>query len=93
MTITETLKKTVDDLKLDERFTEIASQTEKAFKTAVEKVGTFANDKRSDIDGLLDKAEGAFNERTEGKYADKVTKVKGTVKTGVDKLADKRPVA
>ena len=67
MTITETLKKTVDDLKLDERFTEIASQTEKAFKTAVEKVGTFANDKRSDIDGIIEKEEGELKERNEGK--------------------------
>lgn len=91
MTITETVKKKIDELELDKRFTEIAGQTERVFKTAVEKAGELAHDRRADIDGLLDKAEGAFNERTEGKYADKVTKAKSSVKTGVDKLAEKRP--
>ncbi|HNM97557.1 MAG TPA: Rv0909 family putative TA system antitoxin [Marmoricola sp.] len=91
MTITETLKKKVDELELERRFNEIAEQTERVFKTAVEKAGDLAHDKRADIDGLLDKVEGALNQRTEGKYADKVTKVKTNLQTGVDKLAEKRP--
>ncbi|MBK8470573.1 MAG: antitoxin [Candidatus Phosphoribacter sp.] len=91
--ITETLKSKLDDLDLDRRVDELTVVAEKAVKRAVGHVGELAHDNRERVAGLLDKAGSAIDERTDGKYATQVDKVRTQVVAGVDKLATKRPAS
>jgi hypothetical protein len=89
-TITETLKNIVDEFEIERRITEIAEQAEKALLVALAKAGDYAHEHSSDIEGMLDKASTAIDERTDGKFADTLDKVKEQVNLGVTKLAEKR---
>ncbi len=89
--INETLKNMIDDLDLDRRVNEFVGQAETLLKGAVEKVGDFAHEHRDDVDRALDKISAQIDERTEGKYADQVGKVRGQVEQGLSKLTERRP--
>ena len=45
---------------------------------------------RDDVDRLLTRVSTSIDERTEGKYADKVTKVREQLDRGVERLAERR---
>ena len=75
-------KKKVDDL---------AGKAQDALDRAVEKAGEVAHDKRKDIEDFLDRTGDKIDERTQGKYSDKVEKAKQTLVQGVDRLAERRP--
>jgi hypothetical protein len=68
----------------------LAETAEKAAQDAVHKAGDLANDKRDAVAANLDKVAAKVDEKTGGKYTDKVTKAKETISKGVDKLADQR---
>jgi HEPN domain-containing protein len=89
-TITDTIKNIVDELEIERRITEIAEQAEKALLVALTKAGDYVHEHSSDIEGMLDKASTAIDERTDGKFADTLDKVKDQVNLGVTKLAEKR---
>ncbi|HRW20128.1 MAG TPA: antitoxin [Dermatophilaceae bacterium] len=89
--ITETLKAKLDELDLDRRLDELTEATEQALKRGLERAGDLAHDNRDKVTAFLDKAASTANEKTEGKYAETITKVRGQVVEGVDKLAAKRP--
>lgn len=89
--INENLKKMIDDLDLDRRVNEFVGQTETFLQGAVEKVGEFAHEHRDDVDRALDKISAQIDERTEGKYAEQVGKVRGQVEQGLSKLTERRP--
>jgi uncharacterized protein YjbJ (UPF0337 family) len=55
---------------------------------AKEKAGDLAVDNRARVEGALDKAGAKIDEKTEGKYADKIAKAKSQVTKGVDKIAE-----
>lgn len=87
--ITETLKQKLDELDLDRRLNEFVDQAEKGFATALTQAGDYVSTRREDIDRFLDTATEKINAKTEGQYADQVTKVRGHVAAGVDKLVQK----
>ena len=91
-TITDTIKNIVDELEIERRISEIAEQAEKALLVALAKAGDYAHEHSSDIEGMLEKASTAIDERTDGKFADTLDKVKEQVTLGVTKLAEKRGV-
>lgn len=92
MTITDTLKQKLDELEIERHVTEAAAEIERAVVDAVEKVGGLAHERRPDIDGWLDKASEAINDRTEGRYADQVASLRGQIEYGVDKVAAQRAI-
>jgi hypothetical protein len=51
----------------------------------------YASENRTKVDGMLDKAERTIDERTGGKHAETVTKVRAQVDKGIDKLVEQQP--
>lgn len=84
MSFLDKMKKKADELGLVEK-------AEHAAKQAREKAGELAAENRDKIDNVVTKAGSAIDQRTEGKYADKITKAKEQIAKGVDKVAEKDP--
>jgi MT0933-like antitoxin protein len=89
--INETLKKMIDELDLDRRANDFVVQAESLLQRAVGTAADFAHEHRDDVDRALDRITAQIDERTEGKYAEQVGKVRGQVELGLTKLADRRP--
>jgi hypothetical protein len=89
--INETLKQRIDELDLDSRLNEFSDRAELAFKRALDTAAEYAHEHRDEVDRLLTRVSASIDERTEGKYADKVTKVREQLDRGVERLAERRP--
>ena len=89
--INETLKQKIDELDLDRRLNEASVQAEQALHRALDTAAEYADEHRDDIDRLLTRLSTSIDERTEGKYAEKVTKVREQLDRGVERLAGRRP--
>ena len=89
--IADKIKQTIDELELDKHANDLVIQIESAFTTVREKVGTLAAERGDDVEVFLDKASATIGERTEGRYASHVDKVRETVSTAVTRLAEYRP--
>lgn len=89
--INETLKNIIDGLDLDRRVNEFVGQTETLLKRAVETAADFAHEHRDDVDHALDRITAQIEERTDGRYADQVGKVRGQLELGLTRLAERRP--
>ena len=90
MSFADNIKAKLKDVEVERQLTDLVDEGEKLVKDTVTKAGDIAHDKRGDVEGWLDKASGAINDKTEGKYADKVTKVRDTLLGGLDRLAERR---
>lgn len=88
--INETLKKKIDELDLDRRMNEAVEGTEQFLRRAVQTVGGLAHEHRDDVDRVLDKIGDAIDDRTDGRYADRVEKVRDSLDSGLGKLAERR---
>jgi hypothetical protein len=69
----------------------VAAEVDKVAHEVKDKAATYADENRDKVASGLDKAGAKLDERTEGKYADKIVKAKAQVAKGVDKLAEQRP--
>lgn len=58
--------------------------------SALHKAGELTHERRDDLEGYLAKAQSFVDERTDGKYADQVGKVRDQVSHGLAKLAEQR---
>src|SRR6478609_4922105 len=88
MSFLDNLKKKADELDLETRAKQLQETATQAAKQAREKAGDYAAQNREKIDGYVETATTKIDEKTEGKYADKVAKVKEQVGRGVDKIAE-----
>lgn len=93
MPLNDSLKKAVDDLELERRLEEFGKFAQKTYDGVRAQVGTLTHDNRDKVDGWVAKATSLVDERTEGKYHDKVAKFSAAVGTGLDKVAEQRPGA
>jgi len=91
--INETLKQKIDELDLDRRLNEASVQVEQVLGRALDTAAEYARDHREDVDRLLARVSTTIDERTDGKYADKVTMVREQLDRGVERLAERRPSA
>ncbi|WP_222594121.1 antitoxin [Terrabacter aerolatus] len=82
------LKKKAEELDLDAKARQLQEAATQAAKQAREKAGDFAVENRDKIDGYVETASAKIDEKTEGKYSDKVAKVREQVDRGVDKVAE-----
>jgi hypothetical protein len=89
--INESLKQKIDELDLDRRLNEASVQAEQALRRALDTAAEYAREHRDDVDRLLTRVSTTIDERTDGKYADKVTKVREQLDRGVERLAERRP--
>ena len=81
----------MDEYGVERRLTELADTLEHAVRQGVARAGELAHEHRGDIERLIDRAANAVDRRTEGRHADKISKVRGSLERGVDKIADQRP--
>lgn len=91
--IADKLKQTIDELEIDKHVNDFVIQLEGAFTSAREMVGTLASERGNDVEAFLDKVTNTIDERTEGRFAPHVDKVRETVSSGVTKLAEYRPAS
>ena len=77
-----------EELDLETRAKQLQDTATQAAKQAREKAGDYAAQNRDKIDGYVETATTKIDEKTEGKYADKVAKVREQVGRGVDKIAE-----
>lgn len=89
--LTDGLKAKIEDLQLERRISELTAQAEDLVIRGLAKAGEATHEHRAQIDGLLDKAGSAIDQRTEGKYADKVSRARTQLERGVERLAERRP--
>jgi ElaB/YqjD/DUF883 family membrane-anchored ribosome-binding protein len=89
--INETFKQKIDELDLDRRLNELTDQAEHVVGRALDTAADYAHEHQGDVDRLLTRVSTTIDERTEGKYADKVTRVREQLERGVSKLAERRP--
>ena len=90
MNISETLKQKIDELEIERHVTEAIAEAETAVLAAVARAGGVVHERRAEIDGWLQWATEAVNERTEGRYAEHVDTVRGQLAAGVEKIAEQR---
>lgn len=88
--INDQLKTKIDEMDLETKITQVKEQAGKAFQQVKEQAGSLLHDNREKVDGLIEKATTAIDEKTEGKYHDKVTKAKASFASGLDKIEDSR---
>src|SRR5687768_2817169 len=89
--IADKLKQTIDELEIDRHVNDLVIQVEHALTTARDKVATLAAEHGDDVERFLDKVSTTIDERTEGRFAPQVDKVRTTVSSGVSRLAEHRP--
>lgn len=93
MSFLDKIKQKAEELDLEQKAKDLADAAAKAAQQAKEKAGEIAHEQRDKVEEVLDKAGHAIDEKTEGKYHDKVVKAKDSVVKGVDKLAEQRVAA
>ena len=89
--INETLKQKIDELDLDTRLNEAVDQAERVVQRGLDTAADLARDHRDDVERALDRISASIDGRTEGKYAEQVGRVRGTVELGLRKLAERHP--
>jgi len=87
--INETLKQKIDELDLDKRLNELTGQAETALNRALDGASGYARDHRSDLDRWVQRATETLEERTGGRYSDKVARVRDGLSDGVSRLAER----
>jgi RNA-splicing ligase RtcB len=89
--LADQIRAKMDEYDVDRHLNELAMTLESAVRQGVTMVGEFAHEHKGDLERLIDKAAGAVDRSTDGKHADKIQQVRGSLERGVDKIADQRP--
>ncbi|OFE14188.1 hypothetical protein BA895_11215 [Humibacillus sp. DSM 29435] len=87
------MKKKAEELDLENKAKHLQEAATHAAHQARDKAGELATDNRDKIDSALGKASTAIDQRTEGKYSDKIAKARDQINKGVDKVAEGDPAA
>jgi ElaB/YqjD/DUF883 family membrane-anchored ribosome-binding protein len=88
--LAETIRAKMEQYEVDRHLNEIATTLENAVRQGVAKAGELAHEHRGDIERLIDKAADAVDRRTEGKHADRIQQVRGSLERGVERIAEHR---
>lgn len=86
--INEQLKKKIDEIDFDAKVSQVREGASKAFEQIKEQAGGLLQSNRAKVDEVIEKATSAFDDKTDGKYHDKVAKAKVSFASGLDKLQD-----
>jgi hypothetical protein len=89
--LTDRIRARLEELGVEERVEEIVAQAEQAMGRGVARAGELTREHRDQIDGVLDRASGRLDLRTDGRYADKISRARLRLDRGVDRLAERRP--
>ena len=84
----ETLKRTIDDLQLEQRLETLGLDLDRISGQALESVGGYVSSREDDLTALIDKVATTIDSRTEGRFADQIGKATELARTGLARLAD-----
>ena len=87
----DSIRAKVEEYELDRHLAELAGTVEHAVRQGVARAGELAHEHKGDIERLIDKAAGAVDRRTDGKHADTINQVRGSLERGVARIAEQRP--
>jgi hypothetical protein len=88
--LVDTIRAKMEEYEVDRHLNELASTLENAVRQGVAKAGELAHEHKGDIDRLLDKAAGAVDRHTDGKHAERISLVRGSLDRGVERITDQR---
>ncbi|MEW1952350.1 antitoxin [Terrabacter sp. NPDC080008] len=88
MSFGEQMKHKADEVHFQEKAKDFGDALVEMARTAMSAAAGYAHENRGRVDGALDKAEAKISEKTGGKHADTVTKVRASVDKGIDKLVE-----
>ena len=88
--LADQIRSKMDEYDVDRHLNDLATTVEQAVRIGMSKAGEFAHEHKGDLERLFDKAAGAVDRRTDGKHADTIQQVRGTLERGVDKIAEQR---
>ncbi|WP_323095476.1 Rv0909 family putative TA system antitoxin [Intrasporangium sp. YIM S08009] len=88
MSFLDKLKQKAEELDLETKARQLQEAATQAAKQAQQKAGEFTTENREKIDGYIDAASSTIDEKTHGKYADTVAKVRAGVDKGIEKVAE-----
>jgi hypothetical protein len=88
--LADTIRAKMEEYEVDRHLNDLATSLEGAVRQGVAKAGELAHEHKGDIERLLDKAAGAVDRRTDGKHAERISQVRGSLERGVEKIADQR---
>jgi hypothetical protein len=91
MSFLDRLRRTADELELEARARRLQDSVARTARAARERAGDFTAEHREQIDGYVESASRTIDEKTEGRYADRVAAARESVGRGIDKVADGRP--
>ena len=89
MSITETLKKTLDELQIEQRLAGLGQDLDRVYASTLESVTGYVATREDDIASLVDKVATTIDTRTEGRFADEIGKVTRTLHRSVSTLAER----
>lgn len=89
----ETLRGKLEEYDVERHLGDLAGTLEHAVRQGVASVGQLAHEHQGDLRRLFGKAADAVDRRTEGRHADTINQVRGSLERGVEKIADHRSAA
>jgi hypothetical protein len=84
------LRAKMDEYGIDRHLEELATTLEGAVRQGLQLAGDFAHEHRGDLERLFEKVASVVDTRTEGRHADTIQHVRGSLERGVDKIAEQR---
>ncbi|MDC5698972.1 antitoxin [Intrasporangium calvum] len=90
MTFSEQMRQKADEVNLQGKAKDFGDAVVEVVKAAMGLAAGYAAENRDKVDGVLDQATRTIDERTGGKHADTVSKVREQVDKGIDKLVTQR---
>ena len=87
MNFGDQMKNKADEVHLQAKAKDFGDALAAVVKAAVDAVGGYTSEHRDKITGALDKTEQVIGERTGGKHAETVSKVRSQLDKGIDKIA------
>jgi len=86
----EQLKNKADEVHFQEKAKDFGDAVFEMAKAIMVAAAHYAQQNRGKVDGALDKAEAKIGEKTGGKHADTMTKVRASVDKGIDKIVEQQ---
>lgn len=90
MNVNDQLKAKIDEIDVDAKITQLTETATALLATVKEQAASLVGENRTKVDEIIEKATAVLDEKTEGKYHDKVEKAKASFASGLDKLEDSR---
>lgn len=90
MNVNDQLKAKIDEIDVDAKIAQLTETASALLATVKEQAASLVGENRAKVDEVIEKATAVLDEKTEGKYHDKVEKAKASFASGLDRLSESR---